>query len=122
MHLPQILKYFPRLRRQCCTRIIALLVSRNLYRWSSSQKDKWERETNWSHKHFLFLFGFVKKQLSTITVDRKIIRALEIIRVKKLLPSAGLWNKSCQIMIFRLYTSYKKHEMIKIVSQYREKL
>ena len=27
------------------------------------------------------------------TVGRKIIRALEIIRVKKLIPNAALWNK-----------------------------
>ena len=27
----------------------------------------------------------------------------------------------CQVMIFRLYTAYKKHEMIKIVKQIREK-
>ena len=28
----------------------------------------------------------------------------------------------CQIMIFRLYTVYNKHEMIKIVNQTREKI
>ena len=31
------------------------------------------------------------------TVDRKTIRALEIVRVKKLIPNAVLWNKCLSI-------------------------
>ena len=47
------------------------------------------------------------------TVDSKIFRELEISRVKKLILSAILWKNICQVMIFRLYTVYNKHEMIK---------
>ena len=43
------------------------------------------------------------------TADSKIIRAFEIIRVKKLILNAVLWNKYIQIIIFSLYTVYNKH-------------
>ena len=54
------------------------------------------------------------------TIDSKIIRTHEIIRVKKLIPNALLRN-ICQIIIFRLYTVYKKHKMIKNGNQTRKK-
>ena len=56
------------------------------------------------------------------TVDSKIIRALEISLVKKLYLMQFCEINICQIMIFRLYTVYNKHEIIEIDSQTREKL
>ena len=55
------------------------------------------------------------------TIGSKIIRALKIIRVKKLTLKAILRNNLCQVMIFRLYTVYKKHEGIKIDNKTKEK-
>ena len=55
------------------------------------------------------------------TIDSKIIRAFEIIRVKKLIPNAVYEIYICEVMIFKLYTVYKKQEMIKIGNQIREK-
>ena len=66
-------------------------------------------------------FTFTKERDRKCTVSSKIIQALEIIWVKKLIPNAVLWKKNiCQVMIFRLYTVYNKHKMIKIGSQNRE--
>ena len=56
-----------------------------------------------------------------LIVESKIIRELEIIRVKKIIPNVVLWNKYLSVMIFRLYTVFNKHEMIKISNQIREK-
>ena len=55
------------------------------------------------------------------TVDSKIIQALEIVHVQKLIPNAVLLNKYRQVVIFSVYTLYNKHEMIKIGNQTREK-
>ena len=58
------------------------------------------------------------------TVSSKINRALEIIRVKKLVQFYIMQFykiNTCQVMIFRLYSVYKKHELIKIGDQTREK-
>ena len=54
------------------------------------------------------------------TVDSKIIRALEIIHTKNsyLMQFCGI--NIYEIMIFRLYTIYNKHVMIKIGNQTRE--
>ena len=54
------------------------------------------------------------------TIGSKIIRALEIIRVKKLILNTFFLN-ICQVMIFWLYTVYNKYEMTKIGNQTREK-
>ena len=43
------------------------------------------------------------------TVSSKIIRALEIIRVKNLYLMQFYEINICQVMIFRLYTVYNKH-------------
>ena len=64
---------------------------------------------------FVDIFMFLR------TVGSKIIRALEIIRVKKPIPNAVLWNKFCQVMIVKLYAVYSKHEMIKSGNQNKEK-
>ena len=61
-----------------------------------------------------------KKMDSKHTVGSKIIRAFEIIHVKKRIPNAFKIN-TCQVMIFRLYTVCNKHEKIKINNQTREK-
>ena len=61
----------------------------------------------------------LKENMSLITIGSKIIQEFEIILVKKLIPNAVLIN-ICQIMIFRLYTVYNKHEMIKIGNQTTE--
>ena len=53
------------------------------------------------------------------TVGSKIIRALEIIRVKNF---TFYEMNTHQVMRFRLYTVYNKHEMIKTVNPTREKL
>ena len=58
--------------------------------------------------------------LVTPTVGSKIIRALEIIQVKKLVPNAILWINIFQVMIFGLYDFYNKPDMIKIGIQTRE--
>ena len=55
------------------------------------------------------------------TVGSKIIRAFGIVRIKILIPKAVFWNKYLSVMIFRLYTVFNKHEMIKISNQIREK-
>ena len=57
----------------------------------------------------------------TFTVDSKIIRALEMSRVKNSHLLQFFEINICQVMIFRLYTVYNKHEIIKIDSQTREK-
>ena len=48
------------------------------------------------------------------TGGSKIIRALEIIRVKKLMFNEFYEINICQVIIFRLYIVYSKHNMIKI--------
>ena len=55
------------------------------------------------------------------TVSSKIIRALEIIDIKKLIPIQFYEINICQVMIFRLYTVYNKHDMIKIDNETRKK-
>ena len=62
-----------------------------------------------------------KKNLFSPKVSSKIIRALEIIRVKKLITNAFYEIHICQVMIFRLCTVYNKHQLIKIDNQTREK-
>ena len=54
----------------------------------------------------------------------KIIRSPEVICVKKFILHAALRKKknNGQVMIFRLYTVYNKHQMTKIGNQIREKL
>ena len=61
------------------------------------------------------------KKLRIITVDSKIIRALQIFRGKKLYLMQFYEMNICQVMIFRLLIVYNKHEMIKNDSQTREK-
>ena len=57
-----------------------------------------------------------------VQVGSKIIRALEIIRVKKLILNIQFYEINiCQIRIFRLYTVHNTHERIKISRQTREK-
>ena len=55
------------------------------------------------------------------TVGSKIIRTLEIIYVKKLIPNVDLWKNISQVIIFMLYTVYKKDEMIKFGNKSFEK-
>ena len=43
------------------------------------------------------------------TVGSKIIRALEVIRVKKRIPNAVYERNICEVMIFRLTIVYNKH-------------
>ena len=57
-----------------------------------------------------------------LTVGSKIIWAVEVIRVKKILSNAVIELNICQDMVFRLSTVYNKHEIIKIDNQTREKL
>ena len=52
---------------------------------------------------------------------RKIIRALQIIRVKQLILMTFYEINICEIRIFRLYAAYNKHELIKIGNQTSEK-
>ena len=56
------------------------------------------------------------------TVGSKIIRAFEIIRAKKLIPKTVFEINICQLIVFRIYTVYNKHETIKIDNQSREQL
>ena len=57
-----------------------------------------------------------------MTADSKIIRALEIVRVKKKSYIMQFYEKNIfQMLISRLYTIYNKHEIIKIYIQTREK-
>ena len=56
------------------------------------------------------------------TVGSKIIRALEISRVKNSYLMQFYEINISQVMIFRLYTVYNKHEMIKIFSRTNDKL
>ena len=56
-----------------------------------------------------------------ISADSKVIRAVEIVSVKKLIPNAIFGNKYLSVMIFRLYIVFNKHEMIKIGDHKREK-
>ena len=77
-------------------------------------------------KHLGTIFNEVTKDMqestdACSTVSSKVIQSLEIIRIKKLTSNAVLRNKYFQLMIFRLYTVYNKHEMIKIGNQTREK-
>ena len=51
----------------------------------------------------------------------KLFEMIEIIRFKKILLVQFYEAYICQVMIFRLYTVYDKHEMIKIGNQTREK-
>ena len=55
------------------------------------------------------------------TVASKILQVLEIICAKKLISNAILRNNICQVMVFRLYTVYNKHQMIKIDNKKTEK-
>ena len=55
--------------------------------------------------------------LYTVTVGSKIIRVLEISRVKKLIPNAVLSKQYLLSHFFRIYTVYNKHDMIKIGNQ-----
>ena len=55
------------------------------------------------------------------TVDSKIIRALEIIRVKNSYLMQFYEINNSQIIIFRFYIIYNKREIIKISNQTREK-
>ena len=57
----------------------------------------------------------------TSTVGSKIIRALDMIRVKNLYLIQFYNINICQFIIFRLCTVFNKHEMIKICGQTREK-
>ena len=66
----------------------------------------------------MLLIGFFAWKF---TVDSKIILALEIVRVKKLSLMQFYEINISQIMIFRLYSVYDKHETIKIGNQIREK-
>ena len=61
---------------------------------------------------------FDKQQL---TVGSKIIRALVIIRVKKLIPNGILGNKYFSNHDLQAYAVYNKHEMIKTDNQTTEK-
>ena len=54
------------------------------------------------------------------TVGSKIIRALEIVRIKKLIPDAPLLQNIYQNI--RLYTVDNKHEIIKFHNQIRGKI
>ena len=54
-------------------------------------------------------------------VGSKTVRALEVILVEKLILNQFYEINICQVMIFRLYTVYNKHEIIKIVNHTREK-
>ena len=56
-----------------------------------------------------------------ITLDSKIIRTLEIIRVKHSYLMQFYEISIYQVIIFRLYTVYNKHKMMKIDNQIREK-
>ena len=67
-------------------------------------------------KIFFQFFFFI-----AITVDSKIIRALEIIRVKKLNLVQFYEPNIFQMMTFSLYTVYNKHEIIKIGKETKEK-
>ena len=55
------------------------------------------------------------------TIDSKIIRAVEIIPVQKLIPNIVLLNKYLLNHIFKLYAVFNKHEMIKIVNETKGK-
>ena len=54
------------------------------------------------------------------TVCSKIIRALVIIRIRKLIPNGVLWNKYASNHDLRLYTVFNKHDEIKIGDQNKE--
>ena len=58
---------------------------------------------------------------SSCTAGSKIIRALEIIRVKILIPNAVVRNKYLLFVIFKLHNVYNKHGMMETVNQTREK-
>ena len=61
------------------------------------------------------------KKIQRATISSKIIRALEIIRIRKLTPNAFFEINICQALIFRRYTVCNKLKMIKIDNQTREK-
>ena len=52
----------------------------------------------------------------------KIFRALEKIRVEKIILKSFYELNICQIMIFGFYAVYNKYEMIKIGNHTREKI
>ena len=60
--------------------------------------------------------------ISTITVYSKNFQALEIIRVKKFIPNAVYEINVHQVMIFKFDAAYKKHQMIEIGNESREKI
>ena len=70
----------------------------------------------------LLQLSFYWVELISNTVGSRIVRAHEIIRNKNLISNLVLLKNICQAMIFRLYTVYNKHEIIKIGNQTREKL
>ena len=53
------------------------------------------------------------RKIFALTAGSKIIRALQIIRVKKLILIQFYKIKICQVIIFRLYTIYNKLEIKK---------
>ena len=56
------------------------------------------------------------------TVGSKIIRTVEIVHVKKLIPNAVLSNKYLSSHdLYRIYAVYKKHQTAKIGNENREK-
>ena len=57
------------------------------------------------------------RKVYRFTVGSKIIRAIEIICVKKFIPNVVMEINICQVMIFRLSAVYNKHEVIKIGNQ-----
>ena len=54
----------------------------------------------------------INAKYGIVTVGSKIIRALEIIRVKKLMPNAVLWNKFLSSHDLYAYIVYNKYKMI----------
>ena len=74
-------------------------------------------------KKFLFTsigIRILKKKKGEILISSKIIRALDIILLKKLTPNAILWKKF--MSSYDLYAVYNTHGLIKNDSKTREKL
>ena len=70
---------------------------------------------------FILLIKRIYNHSKAYAVGKKIIRALEIIRVKKKSYLMKFCDISiCEVMIFWLFTVYNKHEMIKFGKQKRE--
>ena len=64
----------------------------------------------------------ISARYSNYTVDSKVIRALQIIPIKKLISMQFYEINICEVMSFRLHTVCKKHGMIKIGNQTRKKI